>query len=73
MARLESAKDRIELRNGTGVPCVGFGTWELPEGDAGLGPLPTATGTSTRPRPTEPRPTWAGRCARAASPAKSCS
>ena len=39
MARLESAKDRIELRNGTGVPCVGFGTWELPEGDAGLGAL----------------------------------
>lgn len=39
MARLESAEDRIELRNGTGVPCVGFGTWELPEGDAGLGAL----------------------------------
>ncbi|OUO88907.1 aldo/keto reductase [Gordonibacter sp. An230] len=39
MARLESVKDRIELRNGTGVPCVGFGTWKLPEGEAGLDAL----------------------------------
>ena len=35
MAELQSARDRIELRNGYGIPCVGFGTWKMPEGDIG--------------------------------------
>lgn len=36
MAELQSVKDRIELRNGYGIPCVGFGTWKMAEGETGL-------------------------------------
>ncbi len=36
MADLTSPQDKIALRNGYGVPCVGFGTWKTPEGETGL-------------------------------------
>ena len=29
MADLQSPKDRITLRNGYGIPCLGFGTWTV--------------------------------------------
>lgn len=32
---MESARDTIILRNGAGVPCVGFGTWKMPTGNVG--------------------------------------
>ncbi len=39
MAHLESVQDRITLRNGYGIPCVGFGTWKMPDGEVGLDAL----------------------------------
>lgn len=36
MAQLHSAKDSIILRNGVGLPCVGFGTWKLSNDDTGV-------------------------------------
>ena len=35
MAGWKSVQDRVELRNGCGIPCVGFGTWKMPQGTAG--------------------------------------
>ena len=36
MADLQSPKDRITLRNGYGIPCLGFGTWKMPDGEVGI-------------------------------------
>ena len=36
MAGWKSVQDRVELRNGCGIPCVGFGTWKMPQGTAGF-------------------------------------
>ena len=36
MADLQSPQDKITLRNGYGVPCIGFGTWKMPDGEVGI-------------------------------------
>ena len=36
MADLQSPNDRITLRNGYGIPCLGFGTWKMPDGETGI-------------------------------------
>lgn len=36
MTDLQSPKDCINLRNGNGIPCIGFGTWKVPEGTTGV-------------------------------------
>lgn len=35
MADLQSAQDAITLRNGYEIPCIGFGTWKMPEDEKG--------------------------------------
>lgn len=35
MSDLQSCQDRIILRNGYGVPCIGFGTWKVPNDETG--------------------------------------
>ena len=36
MAELLSPKDTIALRNGSEIPCIGFGTWKMPDGEVGI-------------------------------------
>ena len=36
MANLQSPRDTIALRNGYEIPCIGFGTWKMPDGETGL-------------------------------------
>lgn len=33
---LQSVSDTITLRNGYGIPCVGFGTYKMPDGEVGI-------------------------------------
>ena len=59
MADLQSPKDRITLRNGYGIPCLGFGTWKMPMGKWGSMPFirlfMTGIAISTRRQPTTTR------------------
>ena len=32
-SEMKSLKDEFTLANGVGMPCVGFGTWQIPPGD----------------------------------------
>ncbi len=36
MTEWKSVQDRVMLRNGCGIPCVGFGTYKMPNGQEGL-------------------------------------
>lgn len=31
-----SQKDTYKLSNGVGIPCVGFGTWQTPNGETAV-------------------------------------
>lgn len=30
---MNSAKDMLKLSNGVNIPCLGYGTWQTPDGD----------------------------------------
>ena len=30
---MENIADRFKLANGVGIPCIGFGTWQVPPGE----------------------------------------
>src|SRR5512133_2578559 len=33
---MKSLEDTFQLRNGVAIPCVGFGTWQIPDGPAAV-------------------------------------
>ncbi len=40
--RMNSTTDSFKLANGTNIPCVGFGTWQTPDGDVCINAVKTA-------------------------------
>ena len=33
---MNSQHDTYRLSNGVGIPCIGFGMWQTPDGDVGV-------------------------------------
>jgi diketogulonate reductase-like aldo/keto reductase len=40
--------DRFKLRNGVGIPCIGYGTWRVPSGETGVDSVKTAISVGYR-------------------------
>lgn len=45
---MKSLKDSFELNNGYKIPCIGFGTWQTPEGEIVINSVKTAIETGYR-------------------------
>jgi len=39
---MDKPTDRYQLSNGQGIPCLGFGTWQIPDGDAAVSSVSAA-------------------------------
>ncbi|MDR0644048.1 MAG: aldo/keto reductase [Treponema sp.] len=45
---MKSLTDSYQLSNGVEIPCVGFGTWQMPNGEAAVSSVKTAIATGYR-------------------------
>lgn len=45
---MKSLTDRYQLKNGVEIPCVGFGTWQMPDDAAGVAAVKTALDSGYR-------------------------
>lgn len=45
---MKTLSDKFVLRNGTGIPCIGFGTWQTPDGQTAVDAVKCAIETGYR-------------------------
>jgi diketogulonate reductase-like aldo/keto reductase len=45
---MNNLTDRFELKNGVGIPCLGFGTWQVPSGETTVESVKTAISAGYR-------------------------
>ena len=45
---MKSLTDRYQLHNGVAIPCIGFGTWQMPDDETGIAAVKTALSAGYR-------------------------